>query len=279
MSFLLVSGKQFICSSCEKVVRIEYKNSPMQTQVGDFKAMHHMELSQQYGQINSNPNEEGYYLYDFGLCSDCFAKEVNDEVRKKSDRIVYIYDKLAEIHDTYSQNINKSIPDTAKEIMANINPETFCNSKMYTIMKNKHILASKKEKQIKSIIRYSYYDIQADILKKVFQHSSIKEILVNYSAKSKKYKKELKQLIQDNNTIFISKRTDAVENLNDYIESDLSVRYPEDDSIQEIFYYEVELNLSEVLTSFKMNYKDFNYEVDKDEITKIVIHFLKIEVT
>ncbi len=90
MSLMLVSGKQFICENCKKVVLIEYKDGAQMTQIGDDNVHKQMELSQQFGQINDNPNQDGYYLYDIGLCSDCFAAIEEDwSVKVKRGHEIY----------------------------------------------------------------------------------------------------------------------------------------------------------------------------------------------
>ncbi len=83
MSFMTVRGKIFICSQCEKSLTIEYQGGATMTQIGDMEVYRQQELSQQLGQPSAYPESEGYYLYDIGLCAECYT-DVNKKIN--SDR-------------------------------------------------------------------------------------------------------------------------------------------------------------------------------------------------
>ena len=91
MSFMVVSGKQFMCSDCEKIVQIEYEGGAQMTQIGDLSVMEQIQLSEQFG------SEFDSYLYDIGICNECFD---NEKELKRSNEIFKLIDTTKKFNTT-----------------------------------------------------------------------------------------------------------------------------------------------------------------------------------
>ena len=67
MSFLLVVGKILACEQCKSKTQIKYEGGAVSTQIGDFKVQQQLKYANEFGQPNTRPWRDGYYLYDFGF--------------------------------------------------------------------------------------------------------------------------------------------------------------------------------------------------------------------
>ncbi len=87
--------------------------------------------------------------------------------------------------------------------------------------------------------------------------------------------KELKILIDENYISFIEKQTNETENLNDHIRTEMTVRYPQDDSEKEIFYIGESIDSYKMLYSLSVSLELDAYELDIENISSLI--FRKIE--
>jgi len=120
MSWLLVRGKIFICENCNREIKIKYKDGAQFTQIGDINIYTQLEYSKKLGQLCKNPDEEGYYLYDFGICENCIHKILSKEAFEANMKILELIHQLFTLKNIVFQKLNEIIENNKEAIFNNI---------------------------------------------------------------------------------------------------------------------------------------------------------------
>ena len=116
MSFLLVAGKIFVCQKCQKLITIEYEGGALLTQIGDENVMQQSEYSQHMKQPNSNPDEQGHFLYDIGLCTSCYHVQNSRSDQLKNEEIFEITNSITTSNEEAKAAILEVLPGLLKGI-------------------------------------------------------------------------------------------------------------------------------------------------------------------
>jgi hypothetical protein len=255
MSFLLVSGKIFICSECNRSVKVNYKEGALPTQIGDIEITHQLELSSEIGQPNSDPNEEGYYLYDIGMCEKCYFSLIDESERKRSSEISRCIHGIITARDERINAFSSLNPTLFEDVVSKITLAEICSAlseDIASLTGDKHDSISKKQRLKKAFIHKYKSEIESYILNKCWSEPCALVIVERFNTATKALMKALKIAIGSNNLFCISKRTNATESLNEYITAYTTIREPLNESPNESFYFNREVDLAELLDLVKI---------------------------
>jgi len=267
MSFMIVSGKRFICEVCGKTIQIEYEGGAKYTQIGEMNLLEQQETAEYLGLRGDNT-----YLYDIGICHDCFEKKVDKEARENSARAIALAEEIYTHRDETLNRINAQIAELSDSLVSNIGLSDILSisndEKVERVLSDKHMAPAKRSKQIKDIVRKNRYEIEMYIIKKVFSQEEAKNTLQDYRETTRSKKEMIERLLRDDARLFIQMKTNEAEDLNGYIET---VRYPLKGSVEENFYHEMEVDLLDLLDTFDIACEDCSVRVDVDAIADSVV--------
>lgn len=265
MSFMPVAGKIFVCAECQKKVPIDYVGGSLETQIGDMAVNRQLEYSEHLGQPSANPYEEGFYLYDIGVCGECYEKMDSPENRERYEQIFHSLDEIQAERNQALQAISFIAEDTIGSIASGLTLQDIgsaVGSPIDASFGDKHAAATKKQRMITGFVQNYSNRIQPYILEKAFAEGPIHQILEQYRGETKPLTNQLTSLLGlTQGKGYLQKHTNAAENLNDYIISDMTVREPVAGAIDEIFYYPVEYDVPELMQFLAIRPEDSEIHV------------------
>jgi hypothetical protein len=221
MSFLNVTGKIYHCKQCKKEFQINYKGGSRITQIGDSAVFEQMALSQKYGQPNKNPERQGYYLHDDSyFCEECFnllyKNSDGSNILSSDDPIAtidfFIKECIKMLKDIKTELIKEWMDDLTLDRLKSINPSLNIVNTLESITQ---------------FIDGSGNLLLENLYNKLLLDCAIQAVL-------KAFQEEFDQIIPDVQKILASDVTDFYieyivgdeENLNKYIEYELTTRIP-----------------------------------------------------
>lgn len=256
MSFMLVTGKIFLCNVCQKRLKVNYEGGALYTQIGDNRIMQQQDIADSYKQPNPNPNEEGYYLYDIGLCENCWEVQVDGGQKSMFEEIVKIMNTNVALRDNTILIIEEMLPNLTENIACAMTIEDVKSAIATPIdltLGDKHATLSKRQKLCKSFAQHHRDALENYIIDKSWMDSDIKEVVDNYNNAAQPLHDRLKKLIGKSRILYYSKETNAAENLNGYILAETTVRKPVEGSPDELFLFEQEMEADDVVEMFDIS--------------------------
>ena len=243
MSFLLVSGKQYHCSTCGAKHLVEFEGGPQYTQIGDFAVMDEKQLAQEYGQPNANPDEEGYYLYDFITCAACRANQVKDDPEKADAAIELIRmiglasmerdQRLREIAASFIQSLNPITDETWRELLG---------EEAFQELNDSTLLPAKKQHKLDTLLVNT-------CLARDFLQSRLKAMKKELQAEPKPWANPIYEYAESHDLkgrmkLLYPRATWSSENLNQYIQTSFTVRHPVETSPHVLVYDEYKIDIT-----------------------------------
>jgi hypothetical protein len=265
MSFLLVSGKSFRCESCKHTIQVEYEGGAALTQIGDYRVSLQQEYSKEFGQPNDNPETEGYYLFDIGVCQECYQNNIflkDQSTEQNKQKLLSGYDDLISKKDAF---VEENLELFTKFISEKI--ETFSLDNINIIagkdfdpdLGDKYASPKKKKGLFNAYFQQNIRDrVVPYFLKCAFNDPDISQIVLNHNKSSKKQWKTLRKPFSEKIiSIHVPTLISQAENLNDYIQCESTVRCPTKDTPNVNFYHKVELSLNnDIKSDFLISKKD-----------------------
>lgn len=277
MSFLNVAGKIYYCFQCKSTTRICFEGGPQLTQIGDLNIFEQMEISRKLGQPNSDPDREGYYLYDLVLCEKCYQQylQKNGEQEKVIQPLVREFSKLInekqrlieylvpEIKDM----VAKQIHSFAVEELDNLLEEHFDKD-----FGDKHALPGKKKGKFNQLytqsirhkaIPYFLKTALADEKIDKAVSSYLKMVETAWLEPTHKFRDEVVQT-------YVPSAIRRAENLNNYICYEATVRAPEATTPDLTVYHECELDFAYMNSQLALTAEDFEKEFVCSELIPVL---------
>lgn len=278
MSFMTVVGKIFVCPECEKTVAVDYVGGPLATQIGDMAVAQQLEYSEHLGQPNTDPYEEGFYLYDFGVCGACYENLASAKDRKRYEQIFHLLGKIEAERSQAIDAVSDVAVDAIKSValgLTLLDISKAIGSPVDARLGDKHATVDKKRRQISGFVQDYSNRIHPYILEKAFADGPVRQIVEQYREETKHSISQLSSLLDiTQGKSYVQKHTNAAENLNAYIISNETVRYPVDDAIDEVFYYPIEYDVSELMHFLAIRPEDsgisVNLLIDKKQLCGIM---------
>lgn len=285
MSFMLVAGKIFVCVECQKAVQVEYEGGASVTQIGDMEVMRQLEYSEQLGQPSAEPYEEGFYLYDFGVCDECYGNLASTEDRERYEQIFHLLGKIETERSQAIEAISIIAADAIGSVAVNLTLQDISaaiGSPVDATLGDKHATEAKKRRLITGFVQDYSNRVEPYIQKKAFAEGRIKQSMKQYREEIKLSKSQLSSLLDmTKGKSFVQKHTNAAENLNEYIITSETVRYPVDDAIDEVFYYPVEYDVSELMQFLAIRSEDsgvsVHSQISKKQLCEIMERLTMLE--
>lgn len=262
MSWLCISGKRFLCVNCEWTILVEFDGGALMTQIGDHNILAQVE---QYKKLDMQPNPDpmknGFYLYDRTLCPNCYAeyKRNNALFVEENEKLLEIINELSQQKDVelksiksdvdFDRTIDKLINEISIREIDNIIGFSSLSSldKHQTVLKNiKHLKKIIKEKRGLIDEKFAKYCLDSCMI-----HERVKQFnkLVAGDDLLSKY--------QGKRIIFIPKQIKQPENLNNYVQTDYTVRTPKSDTPSMSVYYKYEIELQEIRYRLQIQKDDY----------------------
>jgi len=267
MSFLNVAGKIYYCFQCKSTTRVCFAGGPQLTQIGDLNVFEQMEISRQLGQPNSDPEREGYYLYDLVLCEKCYQQylQKNEEMEKAIQPIVLEFSKL--INEKH-RLIGSLVPELNEMIAKQVNCfaleslDELLGERFDKDLGDKHALPGKKRGKFNQLFTQSirhkaipYFLKKALAEEKIEQpvSSYLKQVETAWVEPTRKFRDEVVQT-------YIPFAIRRAENLNNYVCYEATVRAPEATTPDLIVYHECELDFAHMNRQLALTAEDFEKE-------------------
>lgn len=274
MSWLNVRGKLYHCIKCAETVMVEYEGGACLTQIGDNRVYEQMALTKKYGQPASNPDSEGYYYHEEAICEDCFEKSHNQKgQRKHFEEIMSLCERLSEIGEIYSENIGK----TRETVIANwlnsisldecrkINKTVFDN----TIGQKIFGLRGKRKDLIAQFVKNGRDSILSHIDSVIKHDESLQHQMKQYTAEIQPVTERIQALTKNlRGNIFLAKRINQPESLNDFVQYELTERTPVQSAPDAIFFFETVINQDSISEFLNACRQADQLEIDGDELIK-----------
>lgn len=278
MSFMLVAGKIFRCTECQKAVQVEYEGGALVTQIGDMAVSRQLEYSEQLGQPSADPYKEGFYLYDFGVCGSCYENLASAEDRERYGQIFHLISTIEAERSQAIEAVSDVAADAIKSValgLTLLDISKAIDSPVDARLGDKHATVGKKRRQITGFVQDYSNRIQPYILEKAFADGPIRQIVEQYREETTSSISQLSSLLDvTQGKSFLQKHTNATESLNDYIISRYMVRYPVDDAIDEVFYYAVRYDVRKLMQFLAIRPEDSGVSVhlliDKKQLCEIM---------
>ena len=233
MSFLPVCGKIYICSECEGHTQVLYDGGAQITQIGDDNIAELLNISEEIGQPNTDPDNDGYFLFDIIICSNCY-EEINHETRKTMENIHsrtnHLISERAELVNTLSDDFIEINANNIESMDINSVCEIFPD--ITSEIGDKRDSPKKQKGKINKFVRSDKNKniVKKAILEKIFRKPSTNDIISSYNTQVEDYIEFMSQLNSDV-LFYVHKRNirDS-ENLNNYIQSPETTRNPSSDT-------------------------------------------------
>jgi len=284
MSFLLVTGKIFLCQNCEAKIQIEYEGGAILTQVGDKNVSQQIEYSKKFGQPHDDPEEDGFYLYDededfylydFGICSKCYFETVfsKNKIREESNqKIIEGYQRifneknktLESLVDSIGKCIEKRISNFEIREMDKLIGETFDPD-----FGDKHALLSKKKRKLNKMFQEIRDKVKAYFISSVLNDELLGSSINSFNKSSlEKWADLVGSDRRKELSVFIPFDISQPENLNDYIQTENTVRRPIEETSKLDFYHQQDVSLNKLEENIVIKPKDIEEMINPDFILK-----------
>jgi hypothetical protein len=277
MSFMFVKGKVYICEKCGYRLYVDYIGGSLYVHISDIEIMRQLEIAKELNEQQSQ--EDGFYLYDIGICQNCYDK-LDEIVKTNSIKFIELISKVEEKHNqTYSilekeiENFVKEAPnilkweDISKAIERDVNIEELIDRRP---------IKSKKRSPIRRFIHQNAHQLSNYIIDYFLNTPNTIEILDNYKNSLAPILDEIKKIIKETPTIYISKLTNVPENLNPVMVTDMSVRVPVENTKEELFYYPIEVNFDRIVEEYEFN--TYKLSLPKGSLYSIVTEIFEREI-
>lgn len=251
MSLLLVSGKIYLCENCEKTTKVEYSGGAQYTQIGDELVSYQLQLSEQLGQPNENPEKQGFYLYDICLCEKCFTSFIQPKLTEQellAIKIFELYQALMDERDRIIDKFDVNSNGPMEEIFSELSTEDFCEIGFNPNDIDPNLLTKTKKRKVGKFLHNNREGVEAWIFDKLMSNSKYETVIEDHNLKCKR-KFEYYEIDKFKNSIvttYHKKNISMPENLNPYIICEFSVREPFDKTEKNYVYYQYEVDLYEL---------------------------------
>ena len=301
MSFMLVRGKIYRCADCEYSVKIDYQGGAQLTQIGEWNVLHQHMLEHQpllpmwfpksrqleniidlgRGFMPWLPWGRGsHYLLDIGFCEACKNKRCEGFDGNRGERIDHLGGKTDKIRLQAIDAIGELVPELLDAVITETSLEEL--EKVMGLSLREKVTGddvSPKERGLR-IKRYIHQHHHSRLLphlqKKLLARNAVKRTLKEYTQKSQHLFKELQELLQTDDPVFMPHSTNHCENLNDYILTETSLRVPKSGSSDIIFYYEHEATQIQYTPSLQIDHQSIHLEGTKKMLRERVENLLNI---
>ncbi len=285
MSFMMVCGKIYICAKCRRHVTISYRGGSMITQIGDINVARQLKLSRQIGQPHDDPDNQGYYLYDIdGICSTCYESGESEAARQNNDKIVECIELMETEREAAEAALASCLPGALDKVAAEITLSDLCEAIDANIdpwLGDKYALPGKRKRQLNKFVNDHKSHLEAYLIKKACAEEFIDAIVDLHNQKIEILSGLLKNMLRKTSAIkaafkhawqggfslleklfllfgqgylvYMMHRIDAAENLNDYIVAYTTVREPEEDTPNDVFYFPVVIMKIDILNYGKLS--------------------------
>lgn len=253
MSWLNIRGKIYHCLKCPENITVKYEGCARLTQIGDNRVYEQMALSQKYGQPIANPDIEGYYLHDDVVCEQCFKKHyMKGGQYDVAIHMKALCDRLLEIRDKHAENIRRSTEATFNNLLENISPINLreINRSAFdkTIGLKIFKLRNKRKDLIEQFVSSAKDSINFFIYNQVNSDPYIQGIIGQSALEVQPVIENIKKLLTNlKGKIFMAHRINLPENLNDYVQYEMTTRTPIESTLDITVFYHTNMRKKDII--------------------------------
>ena len=239
-----IRGKIYICEECKKEVRIEFQGGTRVADVGEYvlRALglsNKRKLPEEYQQPNKYPWRDGFYLFGFALCKDCFEK--GDYKRKnesESEVVENVITDLKESRKAVLEEVGILAMKKFKYLVEGLTGKkihSFIGKPSEADVGDKHLKENKKKRLLRAYVRKNIDFIERNFFKTIWAQMKDSDIVQNYQKK----RREVLPVLKGGREWFAVTSTDSPVICGgvSYLDAIMRARVPEENSIVEDFYY------------------------------------------
>jgi len=242
-------------------MKVEYEGGSIPTLIGDEEVENQLRYSEQFGQVEGDPTKNGYFLYDFGICRNCYNSLITSDHKKYS---AITMNHRAEIQIAKQKCYQLMLNEVYSAIPSVINQVTYgtilsiTNEEVHE--EDEHAIKSEKrtKKRVNSYW-HKYKDKLVTFYVELLIAVYVNRTLVNYvndaSSLLDSYSKKVVNL-PFFNSILIEKNVCEPENLYNYIVCNESTRFPVPETPNALFYNQISYGLFDLYEDSKIDYDE-----------------------
>ncbi|PVE42856.1 hypothetical protein [Limnohabitans planktonicus] len=262
MSFMLVAGKIYHCTDCNKEIRIDYEGGAQVIQVSDAVIEQQNSLLELFPQPHAEPHKYGYFIHADAICEHC--TKIYESQQTKLDRMREVFDLLDGIElakQSVANDIHTSFSTFSDEdIQAVIGAEAFKE------LVSPHMNLHRKRRYINQLFQKWY--CTDNFIKSIINEnkekikSAIRDVgLQEWIAEFKKQEVVLHSPL----------KTWEPENLNPYIRSSATMAFPAADTLHITVYKRHALNMAGIKNMTNLSAQNFIDHYIKTDVCRQLV--------
>ena len=213
-------------------------------QVGDVGILQQVALHRALGEPEADLGSISY-LYDVGLCPDCYSSHVSEEEKCASEEILRVLEASSQAWDRAFSELSVVLPRVVREISSSMTREEIekvIRCSFDPFLGETQATEARKKNLVNNFANRHRIAIGNHLMNRAWSQPAVAEIASRHKAEYGSLLEELRGLVKEGGEVYLPKRSSEAENLNDYIESDLTVRVPVEGSPDELFFEHVEID-------------------------------------
>ena len=277
MSWLNIRGKIYHCLKCTEIITVKYEGGACLTQIGDNRIYEQTAQTKKYGQPTANPDSEGWYLHDEIICKTCFQKRyMKGGQYDVAMNMEALCNRLMGIKDTHAENVGKATESAFDNWLMNISPGNL--RKLNTSAFDKTIglkifkLRYKRKDLIEQFVSGAKDAIITFIYRQVDGDTCLQDAIRQYASEARPIIDSIRKLLAGlkgkfffKGKIFMVRRINQPENLNDYVRYEMTTRSPVASTPDITVFYQTNIRKKDI-TGFLDSYVPSNHiEIDEGE--------------
>lgn len=259
MSWLLVRGKLFWCGDCRRQIRVEYEGAARPTQVSDPVIDAQVQWSRELGQPMDDPDQEGWYLHDIGLCERCLHETMQADGGRQEilQELLHLAEAAGRLRTECLHSVGGSVTRLIRETVGHWELGDFRAldehvwAETVGIWNFQSLGARRRKAACRRFAEVSTQAVDPRFRPLVEESSGILEEILGWDAKLRPHRERALALLPAcPDEGYCTKWTDAAENLNPFIVGPQTIREPASGSIHETFHNPVSIDKGVLETAF-----------------------------
>jgi hypothetical protein len=277
-----VKGKKFHCTTCQSVVAVDYTGGTQPTQVSDPVIWRQNEVRTALG----IQDDEDHYLHTVGLCEACAEKrfaEVGDdatpfEVIERLEAAVDALHESASKHGSalskiYEEALHRCLHTLTLKDLEEVAPEAFAQtfkSKLYR-------LTNKRPQLIEEFLRAAKMPMDQTIDGLLDKDQELGRALASFKSEIARSQSACIEAINQCRPWWYGvHKMSAPENLNPYIQTEDTVRWPIDGTPDKLFIFEHETDKKGISDHVNYLADAQRFKPGSETISKMVLAKVKL---
>lgn len=259
MSIILVCGSLFICTNCQKKVRVEYNGGAWRTQTGKWSADRRRERSAEYGQPAAMPDDGGRYQSYFGLCEDCYRTVVCENDRRRAEQALQTLKKVATKREGVLIKVGKFCSKKFPECISNLNADGISvaiKKPFDPYFGDKYASAAKRNRLLRSFMHQYIGALEKYLVGVILEYPQMRDVMGSYAEETMEPMNRITAYFSAHPYFYREEQTkvSALQNMIHLITT--ATLFPVAGKPDQLFYTKVEVDQNEIVASLILSPDD-----------------------